>query len=75
MIKKFWNHWIKFGEILGDIVFTIIISIFYYTIFLLPNIYFTYITDRVGKKYNSNTTYFTNSTDTNIHSIDEMRDF
>jgi hypothetical protein len=34
MLQKFWKKWLRFGEILGNLFARIILTIFYFTIFI-----------------------------------------
>jgi len=49
-LKKIWAKWLVISEIIGDIVSIIVLTIAYMTIFLLPCLFFTFISDQMGKK-------------------------
>jgi hypothetical protein len=34
MLKRFWEGWKKFGRVMGDFIGRIVLTIFYFTIFL-----------------------------------------
>lgn len=57
-LKKIWAKWLVISEIIGDIVSIIVLTIAYMTIFLLPCLFFTFISDQMGKKNLSGESYF-----------------
>lgn len=63
-LKKIWAKWLVISEIIGDIVSIIVLTIAYVTIFLLPCLFFTFISDQMGKKYRSGGSYFQNLVET-----------
>jgi hypothetical protein len=73
-LKKIWKIWLKIGEFLGNIVGTITLYIFYYTLFLIPGIYFSILKDKIGKNYTDNDTYFQEATDIHIHTLNDARE-
>jgi hypothetical protein len=34
LLKRFWESWKRFGQMIGDILARIVLTIFYFTIFL-----------------------------------------
>ena len=76
MIKKAWNKWIAFSKILGHYTTIFTIWFFYYTVFLIPGLYYSLIADKIGKKYSSKSTYFeTDVSDITIKTLDDMKEF
>lgn len=56
-LKNIWTKWLVVSEIIGDIVSAVVLTAAYLTIFLIPCLFFTFIIDVMGKKY-QNGSYF-----------------
>ncbi len=56
-IKGLWAKWLVISEKIGDFISYIVITVFYFTLFLIPSLYFTYCSDKMGKKIESHS-YF-----------------
>ncbi len=50
-LKRIWGRWLVVSEIIGDIVSIIVLTIAYITIFFIPCLFFTFISDKMGKHY------------------------
>ena len=51
MLKKIWNGWKKFGFWLGDIISSVILVVFYFTVFALVAIPFRLFSDPLARKH------------------------
>ncbi|HUF39571.1 MAG TPA: hypothetical protein VMN57_13680 [Anaerolineales bacterium] len=34
MLKKFWEGWKRFGQLIGDVIARVVLTVFYFTVFL-----------------------------------------
>lgn len=50
MLRKAWNLWKAFGELLGNILARVVLTVFYFTIFLPFGIGTAVFNDRLGIK-------------------------
>lgn len=57
-LKKIWAKWLVISEIIGDIISIVVLTIAYVTLFLIPCLFFTFISDQMGKKYRFGESYF-----------------
>jgi hypothetical protein len=58
-LKKTWSQWLILSEKIGDFITFCFLLVCYFTLFLIPSLYFTFFTDTVGKKYQDHS-YFAN---------------
>ncbi|MCB8927441.1 MAG: hypothetical protein H6652_17655 [Ardenticatenaceae bacterium] len=49
-LSKFWAAWKKFGHIMGDFVARIVLTIFYFTVFLPFGLIITLFSDQLDMK-------------------------
>lgn len=50
MLRKLWNKWKAFGAFIGNIVARVVLSVFYFTIFVPFGIGTRLFSDRLGIK-------------------------
>jgi len=74
MLHKFWKTWLHFGEIIGNIVGQIILTVFYFTLFALPGIYFAFFSDKIGKKTQDKSYFSTDMRDLELTSLESARE-
>lgn len=51
-LKRFWEGWKKFGHFMGDIIGRLVLTIFYFTIFLPFGLLTRLFSDRLDAKGN-----------------------
>lgn len=49
-LSRFWAAWKKFGHFVGDLVARIVLTVFYFTIFLPFGLIITFFSDQLDMK-------------------------
>ncbi|HWQ20149.1 MAG TPA: hypothetical protein VN455_10265 [Methanotrichaceae archaeon] len=70
-LENLWMKWLEISEAMGNIVGRAVLSIFYFVLFAVPGLYFTFVSDRVGKTFEESS-YFVEER-TEMSSLDESR--
>jgi len=71
--KTIWKEWIEFGEWLGNIIGQIVLSVFYFSLFMIPAVI-------LSKKYHLESqsvrnSYFSNQvSELQLQTIDDARE-
>jgi hypothetical protein len=63
-MKNTWSRWLILAEKIGDLITFCVLLVCYFTLFLIPSLYFTVFADTVGKKYKDRS-YFEDLQDRN----------
>ncbi len=50
-LREVWDKWLKISEFIGNIVSRVILTVLYFTIFIIPSVFLTLISDRFGKVF------------------------
>lgn len=50
-LRTTWSRWLAVCEKIGDLVSFFVLTVFYFVLFLLPSLYFTWCADTIGKHY------------------------
>jgi hypothetical protein len=73
MIEKFKKRWMKFAYWLGNINGKILLTVFYFTVFLIPNLIFTYFSKRLEKKVDEDIPSYFHDEKINVANLDEAK--
>jgi len=46
-----WSRWLILCEKIGDLVTLCVLTVFYFVLFVIPSVYYTWCADTVGKHY------------------------
>jgi hypothetical protein len=50
-LRTIWSRWLLLCGRIGDIIMAGVLTIFYFVLFLIPSLYFTWCADTVGKRW------------------------
>ena len=50
-IHFLWKKWLAVTNAIGDVMSLVVMSAFYYTLFLVPSCYFSWFRDEVGRSF------------------------
>ena len=56
-LRTAWSRWLLLCGEAGDLVLLCVLTVFYFVLFFVPSLYYTWCTDTVGKRCH-NGTYF-----------------
>lgn len=71
MWSTIWNKWLAFGEWIGTIIGKAMLTVFYFTIFLIPALYLSIKKDNVEKEYCDKSYFIEVTSDLSIDTIEE----
>jgi hypothetical protein len=61
-LRKLWHGWLRFGQFLGDILARIVLTLFYFTLFMPFGLGVTLLSDPLGARNKSNQTWLPRET-------------
>jgi hypothetical protein len=73
LAHAFWKKWLRVSERVGDLIARCVMIFFYFLLFLVPAIWFTFVVDKVGRRFR-NDSYFTKSDDLHLENALDARD-
>ena len=73
-IRKIWNRWIEISEVIGNVVSKVFLTVLYFTIFVIPSAFLTYVSDRFGKVIEPESTSYYHTQSIKISDIDEAKE-
>jgi hypothetical protein len=50
-LRTVWSRWLLLCGKIGDLVMAGVLTVFYFVLFLIPSLYFTWYADTVGKRW------------------------
>jgi hypothetical protein len=50
-VQTIWSRWLILCGRIGDLVMAGVLTVFYFLLFLIPSLYFTWCADTVGKRW------------------------
>ena len=71
-IKQAWARWIRVAEVIGNIQFTIILSLIYFSVFVLTALPFKLLADPLMRRNRAHTTWHLRHP--RVPTLEEMRE-
>jgi len=50
-LRTVWSRWLFLCGKIGDLVMAGVLTVFYFVLFFIPSLYFTWCADTVGKRW------------------------
>lgn len=70
-VRKFWDKWKQFGQVFGDFIGRLVLTVFYFTIFLPFGLGVRFFSDPLGIKPGHRGEWVARTT--KDHSLDDAR--